>query len=602
MPRHTAASTRVRRGVVAASGVLLALGAVHLPASADDETRQPPVAAKEESSNGPRWEVGPVLVHRLRNSVSTSQDAARRVDVLAERSAVLAARADRTAARAEQLYAAAMSGESPGALERFVDWVLGAESPVDVAIAAAEADRRMQQRVEAVGAALMDARRDAVAAEVAQSRALADMAAEERRIAADVAARSAIAQVRFAPAYQPPDRAQDRRNRSAVHAWKEYLSSLADAGVVPPPAAQLRDAGDLPKPLRPLVDKAGRVSPGVAEVRRRGRRPIPVLARETVGAVSAAFNMIGQPTPVEKADAYACGGLTEQAWGMAAHSLPLSSTAQWNRLRSVPRRHAQPGDLVYLGDEVLGVHRAGVYVGGKHVILADPRDGEVAVQPIPSGEVYGIKRPTLPTQERRSTAPVPDGVVTGCGEIDVPEVPAPVALTPPVSTLIDSVPPAPLADLSTPGPGAAFPLLSRVAGTWQVPGVAGQAPTWAFPMPSGSYVRSSGFGQLGSLWSSGRHTGQDLTAPVGTPVRAARGGVVTVESPAWAGNLVRIDHGGGFESWYAHLSKVFVRSGQTVTQGQPLGAVGSEGNSTGPHLHFEIRNDGIPMDPMTLLP
>jgi murein DD-endopeptidase MepM/ murein hydrolase activator NlpD len=121
-------------------------------------------------------------------------------------------------------------------------------------------------------------------------------------------------------------------------------------------------------------------------------------------------------------------------------------------------------------------------------------------------------------------------------------------------------------------------------------------------MKPGSYRMSAHFGKEGSLWSSGRHTGQDFSAPVGTPVYAMRGGVVTAETPSWAGNLIRIDHGGGFESWYAHLSTVSVRSGQTVSAGDPIGAVGSEGNSTGPHLHFEVRKDGVPMDPMSLLP
>src|SRR3546814_11611694 len=100
---------------------------------------------------------------------------------------------------------------------------------------------------------------------------------------------------------------------------------------------------------------------------------------------------------------------------------------------------------------------------------------------------------------------------------------------------------------------------------------------------------SAGFGNAGTLWSSGRHTGQDFAAPMGTPVRAAAAGRVSIEQSSWAGQLVRIDHGGGLETLYAHMSRVDVASGATLEAGTPIGAVGSEGNSTGPHLHLEDR-------------
>ncbi|MET1036854.1 MAG: peptidoglycan DD-metalloendopeptidase family protein, partial [Aeromicrobium sp.] len=84
-------------------------------------------------------------------------------------------------------------------------------------------------------------------------------------------------------------------------------------------------------------------------------------------------------------------------------------------------------------------------------------------------------------------------------------------------------------------------------------------------------------------------------------VTAVADGVVTVEQRAWAGSLVRIDHGGGVETWYAHLSQVDVVSGQQVTKGQGIGAVGNEGNSNGPHLHLEVRLDGRAVDPSSVL-
>lgn len=95
------------------------------------------------------------------------------------------------------------------------------------------------------------------------------------------------------------------------------------------------------------------------------------------------------------------------------------------------------------------------------------------------------------------------------------------------------------------------------------------------------------------------HTGIDLAAPTGTPIHAAAGGVVV--SSGWRrgyGNTVIIDHGGGKATLYGHCSSLCVRANQRVNQGQVIARVGSTGNSTGPHLHFEIRIDGRPVDPL----
>jgi len=94
------------------------------------------------------------------------------------------------------------------------------------------------------------------------------------------------------------------------------------------------------------------------------------------------------------------------------------------------------------------------------------------------------------------------------------------------------------------------------------------------------------------------HSGIDLAASTGTPVYATQSGVAqVVRSASGYGLHVVIDHGGGLSSMYGHLSSVAVLSGEYVDAGQVVGAVGSSGNSTGPHLHFEIRRDGIPEDP-----
>lgn len=99
------------------------------------------------------------------------------------------------------------------------------------------------------------------------------------------------------------------------------------------------------------------------------------------------------------------------------------------------------------------------------------------------------------------------------------------------------------------------------------------------------------------------HPGFDLAAPTGTQVTAAAAGTVTHAGPAGTyGNLVTIRHENGFETRYAHLSAISVKVGDQLPAGAELGKVGTTGYSTGPHLHFEVRHDGAPIDPAPLLP
>jgi murein DD-endopeptidase MepM/ murein hydrolase activator NlpD len=99
------------------------------------------------------------------------------------------------------------------------------------------------------------------------------------------------------------------------------------------------------------------------------------------------------------------------------------------------------------------------------------------------------------------------------------------------------------------------------------------------------------------------HYGADFSAPEGTPVRAARGGVVTsVDRGPVLGLSVTIVHTGGFETIYGHLSSASVTLNQEVSSGMILGQVGSTGLTTGSHLHFEIRQNGRHRDPLPLLP
>jgi len=109
---------------------------------------------------------------------------------------------------------------------------------------------------------------------------------------------------------------------------------------------------------------------------------------------------------------------------------------------------------------------------------------------------------------------------------------------------------------------------------------------------------TSGFGMR---WGR-MHTGIDIGGPIGMPIHAAKSG--TIITASWLGgygNAVVISHGGGFSTLYGHQSRIAVHDGESVSQGQIIGYVGSTGHSTGPHLHFETRVNGSPQNPRIYL-
>ncbi|MEU9762840.1 M23 family metallopeptidase [Streptomyces sp. NPDC047985] len=131
----------------------------------------------------------------------------------------------------------------------------------------------------------------------------------------------------------------------------------------------------------------------------------------------------------------------------------------------------------------------------------------------------------------------------------------------------------------------------------------------AWEKPVSRYVLSASFGNDGSRWAH-KHSGQDFAVPVGTKVGAAHSGVVVKAGPNGGGdgpaygNAVVIKHGNGTYSQYAHLSQIDVHVGQKVTTGERIALSGNTGNSSGPHLHFEVRHTadyGSAVDPVSFL-
>lgn len=135
------------------------------------------------------------------------------------------------------------------------------------------------------------------------------------------------------------------------------------------------------------------------------------------------------------------------------------------------------------------------------------------------------------------------------------------------------------------------------------PALANQTPKFRRPMDGWP---SSGFGlrraprTYSGRWGSERHAGVDIAAPLGSPVCAAAEGTVLESAGSVLddrGRHIIIQHSGGYETRYYHLSRRYVKAGDTVKAGQKIASEGNTGSTTGPHLHFEIRKNGVALDP-----
>ncbi len=133
------------------------------------------------------------------------------------------------------------------------------------------------------------------------------------------------------------------------------------------------------------------------------------------------------------------------------------------------------------------------------------------------------------------------------------------------------------------------------SGRYPVAGFGSGRVNW--PLPGYNQISSP----FGPRWGS-VHPGIDIPAPIGTPIRAADTGVVRLAGPTGGyGNYTCIQHTRTLSTCYGHQSRILVRVGQSVRAGQVIGLTGNTGFSTGPHLHFETRVNGVPQDPMRFL-
>jgi len=198
----------------------------------------------------------------------------------------------------------------------------------------------------------------------------------------------------------------------------------------------------------------------------------------------------------------------------------------------------------------------------RQLLGARARTEPVAQKPEPDMMHAVALRATVPPSASAPTpAPAP------------PQSPAPAPASTPTSTPARPMPPAPKGPVSS----ASF----------------------RWPLDAGGFVTR---GEVKPGAQAEAHSGIDIAVPLGTPVRAAGGAVVEKAGTDSAyGLFVLLQHPGRYESLYGHASRLLVREGDSVQAGQVIALSGSSGHSTAPHLHFEIRQDGKPLDPLTMV-
>jgi cell wall-associated NlpC family hydrolase len=275
--------------------------------------------------------------------------------------------------------------------------VLSAMSFLDVVdahaaqvIGAAETMRRSALDVQQRAQAALDqarARKDEVAARVADLEKKAAAVTDELDAAlSDVDKQLA----------QLQKEQVDVNTRTAAN-WQAYVDQLLSAGILPPPAAQLRNPpAGLPAGLVPVAAAGGGAQRGVAQLPRQPTSLL-VLPAETVSAVSAAMKTLGRPYAPGTAgpESWDCGSLVQSVYGAAGISLTGTQQDLFSATTPVALADVLPGDLVFLGNSEAGLGHVGIALDPKTMLAADARAGAVVVRTLPADHVLGIGRPSL---------------------------------------------------------------------------------------------------------------------------------------------------------------------------------------------------------------
>lgn len=302
-------------------------------------------------------------------------------------------------------------------------------------------------------------------------------------------------------------------------------------------------------------------------------------------------------------NAWDCSGLTQAAWKNAGVTIPRTSQEQWRKLPRVSLNSLKPGDLIVFYS---GASHIGIYVGnGKFIHSPNPnrkvstdtlagyyRNHAIgAVRPVPYSGIETktespkppVKTPTPATGSKYEVRPGDTLVGISTKELDTANW---KPLYEANKKVIGSNPNLifPGQDLVLPN-GKAQKSVAKESTDKPV-----ETPATA-SSPLAGVGAAQGYGNPGN-YSLGFHTGVDFTAPQGTPVKAvAAGTVVKSDTSSAYGVNVQIKHEDGTYSLYAHLSAKTVFPGTKVEAGRMIGNVGSTGNSSGPHLHLEIRTE-----------
>ncbi|MEI4271072.1 D-alanyl-D-alanine carboxypeptidase family protein [Klenkia sp. LSe6-5] len=309
-----------------------------------------------------------------------------------------------------------LAGGDPGDVVSALGYLDVVESGTDQVLRAAE-----QRREQAL------ADRSAADAALAESQARADEVTAQR---GELEAAAAAVTDQLDAALGAVDRQlaqlqaeQVRVNQETAAAWAGYVAELTAAGVVPPPAAQLRDpAAGLPGGLVPVGGATGAAQPGAAQLPRQPASLL-VLPAETVAAVTAAMGDLGLPFAPGTAgpESYDCGSLVQAVYGAAGVALPATQGELFATTAAVDPADVLPGDLVFLGTPEAGLSHVGIALDPQTMLAADGRAGAVVVRSLPGDQLLGVGRPSLaPRPPVAVPGPTGDALAVACGNTVYP--------------------------------------------------------------------------------------------------------------------------------------------------------------------------------------